>query len=114
MKLFSTGILFLAISLLSTVALAEKTVTPLIDGMILNLKENQLQTLEIKLKNIGNGGVCVTTIEFADTLTTLIALPEFPDKWTQLEPAVMGGVRKISLKPQCDAEVIGEVRFYSD
>ena len=114
MKLFSTGILFFAISHLPTAALAEKSVMPLTDGMILDLKENQLQILEIKLKNIGNGGVCLTTIEFADTQTTLIALPAFPDKWTQLEPAVMGGMRKISLKPQCDANIIGKVRFYSD
>jgi hypothetical protein len=92
---------------------AADTISPIVSGMVIDTKEDLLQQVEVRVKSLGPG-MCSTRITFANESTHLGAPPLVWSNWFKLSPAVSGGAYSVDLSPECDGDVIGEIKYVAD
>jgi hypothetical protein len=86
------------------------TEVQIVDGMTLDLAENALQQVRVRLKSFGPGACAVTVSIDGESKTIVAPLFHFTD-WTPVGPAEKGGSHKLKFHPDCSTGAMGYVQY---
>jgi hypothetical protein len=91
-------------------AFATDIIQPALDGMILELKPDVLQQVDIRVQSFGPG-LCQVTVTLAGSTHSLAAPPLTWSNWFPIGPGLSGGAHSLGFSPGCDTGAQGQVRY---